>query len=449
MNKLGLGQELNIAQTLEMILSPRMLQMLKILNMNYVDLAEEIEKNTEENVMLELEKPDRLLEYIKHISAERIPKKEIPGEELPGIETLADTYESLEDHLLKQLDLEEMDETERKIAETLISNIDDRGYLKNYEQVSEAIRKELNVDQKKIDEVLGIIQGFEPEGVAARDLKECLLIQVKEHNFETPQLEEILEKAIKHHLEDLAQKDFDRISKALGIPRSGAVQLAEFIKNNLNPNPGTSYSEKENCVIPSFSITKEKDGYKVVNLEKTYGPVIKLSPTYQKMLMDRNSDAESVRFLKEKLEGAKEFLENLEKRHKTMEEIVNLIVGSQTRYFESDSSQLEPLMQKDMAEKFGLHPSTISRAVNNKYLQTQKGVVALKYLCPRNIKGLTSHKIQKLIEEIIRSEDKKSPLNDDQIAERLKGEGIPLKRRTVALYRQKLGFEISSKRVKF
>lgn len=447
MNKLGLGHELNIAQTLELMLSPRMLQMLKMLNMPYVELVEEIDRESEENVMLEIDRPDRLMEYIGQIGSERIPKKAIELEELPGIETLADTYDTLEEHLLKQLALEEIEDDERKIAELLIGNMDERGFLQDYKEVSQAIIKELDTDQKRIDEVLEIVQGLEPEGVGARDLKECLIIQVREHNFETPELEKILIKAIEDHLEDLAEKNFDKIAKSLGITNSGAVQLAEFIKNNLNPNPGTMYSRKENCVIPSFSIVKENDKFKVINLEKTYGPVLRLSPAYEKMLRDPKIDAETVAFLKNKAEAAKDFLENIEKRHKTIENIINMIVESQAHFFENEKVQLVPFMQKEIADKLGLHPSTISRAISNKYIQSPYGILHLKDLCPREVKGVTSKNIQKLIEDILSSEDKKAPLSDDMIAEKLKGAGISLRRRTVALYRKKLGIKIASKRV--
>ena len=449
MNKLGLGHELNISQTLELMLSPRMIQMLKILNLSYVELAEEIEQGSEENVMLEIERPDRLLEYLKHISTERVSKKEIAFEELPGIETLADTAETLPDHLLKQLDLEETDERKRKTAESLIGNIDARGYLLNYKEVSGAIKKELKVSQEEIDDALEMIQDFEPEGVGARSLKECLLIQVREHNFESDELEEMLIRAIEDHLDDIAEKNFDKIAKALKIPRDGAVKLAEFIKNNLNPNPGSLFAERLPCVIPSFSIVKEKDGYKVINLERTYGPVLKISPVYEKMLKDPSTDAKSIEFLRDKFEAAKDFLENIAKRHETIEKILNLIIKTQSHYFETGTPQLNPLMQKDMAREFGLHPSTISRAVSNKYIQTPRGIILLKVLCPREVKGLTGKKIQKLIEDILISEDKKHPLTDGEIAEQLKAKGLDLERRTVASYRQKLGFEIASKRVKF
>lgn len=449
MNKLGLGYELNLSNTLELMLSPRMIQMLRMLNLSYVELVEEIEKRSEENVMLELEHPDRLLEYLKHISTERISKKEIPYEELPGIESLADTAETLEDHLLKQLDLEELNEKKRKIAEFIIGSIDTRGYLQNYEQISGAIKKELGASQNEIDSTLEVIQVLEPDGVGARALKECLLIQVREYNFESEELEDLLTKAIEDHLDDFAEKKFDRIAKALKIGRDGAEKLAEFIKNNLNPNPGSMFAERLPCVIPSFSIVKEKDKYKAVNLEKTYGPSLKISPVYEKMLRDPKTDAKSLEFLKEKLEAAKDFLENIAKRHETIEKILDLIIAAQSGSFEGGKLKLNPLMQKNIAKDLGLHPSTISRAIANKYIQTPRGIILLKTLCPREIKGTTGEKIHKLIQVIIDSEDKKDPLTDEEIAEKLKSDGLYLERRTVALYRKKLGFEIASKRVKF
>jgi RNA polymerase sigma-54 factor len=449
MNKLGLGYELNLSHTLELMLSPRMIQMLRMLNLSYVELVEEIEKKSEENVMLELERPDRLLEYLKLISSERISKKEFVHEELPGIESLADTAETLEDHLLKQLDLEKMDEKKKKIAEFLIGSIDARGYLLNYAQISESIKKELGASQHETDKTLEVIQELEPEGVGARDLKECLLIQVREHNFESEELEDLLTKAIEDHLDDFAEKKFDKIAKALKIGKDGAEKLAEFIKSNLNPNPGSMFAQRLPCVIPSFSIVKEKDKYTAVNLERSYGPSLKISPVYEKMLKDPKTDAKSIEFLKVKLEAAKDFLENIAKRHETIEKILDLIIAAQSGSFEGGKLKLSPLMQKNIAKELGLHPSTISRAIANKYIQTPRGIILLKTLCPRDIKGTTGEKIHKLIQNIIDSEDKKDPLTDEGIAEKLKGDGLCLERRTVALYRKKLGFKIASKRVKF
>jgi RNA polymerase sigma-54 factor len=331
----------------------------------------------------------------------------------------------------------------------LIGSIDLRGYLQDYSEVSSSIMKELNVTQNNIDDALELIQTFEPDGMGARDLKECLLLQIRAHNFDNEGLEDVLLKAVDGHLDDLAEKRYDKIAKALGITRAGAEKLSEFIRNNLNPTPGSQYSEEVICAIPSFMIKKENDKYKAVNLEKNYGPVIKLNPTYEKMLRDPKTDAKTIEFLKERLHAAKNFMEHVAKRHETIEKIIDLIVNTQTGFFDGGPINLNPLMQKNIAEEFGLHPSTISRAVSNKYVQTPKGLVLLKKLCPREVKGQTREKIKKMVDDIVKKEDKNSPLNDDDIARMLGASGVHLERRTIANYRKKLGHEISSKRVKF
>ena len=449
MNKIGLGHELNISQTLEMMLSPRMIQMLNILNLPYMELVQEIEKASEDNVMLELEKPDRLLEFLRQIADNRIPKKEIPGEDLPGIESLAETSMSLEAHIMNQLNLEDLDDNQRRTAEMLVEAIDENGYIKDYKGACASITKETGATQDEIEEALSVIQALDPEGVGARDLKECLLIQVREHNFETYELEALLEKVIKDHLEDLASKNFDKIAKALKIKKDGVEYIAEFIRVNLNPNPGAKFTVKAPCVIPSFFIKKENDKFVAVNLEKTYGPTLKISPQYEKMLADPTTNAESVKYLKERLQAAKDFLENIEKRNVTIQKIMDRIISTQNDFLEKGEACLSPLMQKDIADEFGLHPSTISRAIANKYIQTPRGVFQVKFLCPREVKGLTSENIKRKISGIISSENKGKPLSDDDIAARLLQEGIKLKRRTVAGYRKKLGLEIAGKRVKF
>jgi RNA polymerase sigma-54 factor len=449
MINMELSHSLDIQQTLEMMLSPRMLQMLKVLNLSYADLVEEITQKTEENVMLELEKPDRLFEYLKAISTEKIPGSKLVGEELPGVEALADTHEDLSSHLLDQIKLEDLSDTEERIAELMIDGLDEHGYIKDYPALCDVIQKELDVTQGEIDDVLEIVQALEPEGVAARSLKECLLIQINEYNFDSPQLKEILKKAVDKHLEDFADRDLDKVAKSLKITAEGAASLAEFIKKNLNPDPASIYNTASPCVVPSFFIKKEKGKYIAVNLEKQYGPVIKISAQYEKMLNDPKTDAKTMEFLKARLYAAKDFLENINKRHETIAKIMDRIVGTQEDFFEGTQLQMKPLMQKDIADELGLHPSTISRAISNKYIQTPKGVFRLKFLCPRDIKGMTSSQISKLVEEAISSESSASPATDDKIVEKLAEKGINIKRRTVASYRKKLGIGPTAKRVKF
>jgi RNA polymerase sigma-54 factor len=351
--------------------------------------------------------------------------------------------------LLQQLDLEDVPEEERRIAEIMIGNMDDNGYLKDFDGIKEKIQTELSTTDEAIEDALALIQTFEPEGVGARSLKECLLIQIREYEFESEELEKVLTKAVEDHLEDLANKEFDKIAKAMKIPKDGVSYIAEFIKNNLSPDPAARFNQSAPCVIPSFFIKKEKDKYVAVNLEKRYGPVIKISGQYEKMLRDPKTDAKTVEFLKNKLIAAKDFLENIEKRHKTIEKIMDRIIHTQKSFFEKGEIEMTPLLQKDIADELGIHPSTISRAISNKHIQTPKGIFRLKFLCPRDIRGLTSKNIGGKIENIIKNEAKNKPLTDSDIRELLKADGINIKRRTVAAYRKKLGIGITGKRVKF
>ncbi|MFC1560168.1 RNA polymerase factor sigma-54 [Candidatus Margulisiibacteriota bacterium] len=438
-------QEQSLRQTLEFALSPKIIQMLKILNLSYLELVEKIEKEAEENVTLDIERQDRLAAYIGHIAQERIPKKEIK-DELPGIETLETLPETLEEHLLRQLELEDLSPKYDEIARYLIGNLDERGYIKDYPKIKESAAKKLKASTPTIDKILKIIQKFEPEGVGARNLKECLLIQIEEYNFENEGLRDVLEKAVKHYLEDLANKDFKKVSANLSIKEEGARNLSEFIKNNLNPNPGSNFSSRKVTIIPSFTIEKQKNKYTAVNLEKKYGPLLKVNPKYHAMLEDPNTDKETKDFLRTKFGSAKELLENISRRHETIEKIMGIITDTQNSFFEKGAIWLKPLQQKDIAGTVGVHPSTISRALAGKYIQTPQGLFQLKYLCPREFKGHTVERVKKLITQIV--ENEKKALSDEDIKGILQKEGVTIERRTVAEYRKELSLPSSSKRVK-
>ncbi|MCX5726517.1 MAG: RNA polymerase factor sigma-54 [Candidatus Saganbacteria bacterium] len=444
--KLSYKLEPKLEQTLELILSPQMLQMLKILNLPYIELVEEIKKEAEENVMLEVERKDALFEYIKFLTSDKKIRKEADFSEIAGLENIKDTSRTLIEHLMDQLKLENMDETYMEIGETLINNIDKRGYLTNYNEVREEIMKDLDVSRPTVDKMLKVIQDFEPDGVGSRDLKECLLIQVREYNFENEELQDILEKAISKHLEDLGKKNYAKIARSLGIKEDGVKHLAEFIKENLNPAPGSYFQEAANHIIPSFAVEKEKGKYKIISLEKHYGPLLKISPEYMRMLEDPKTDKETKEFLMKKLESAKALMENLAKRYETGGKIMAIILEYQETFFEDGINWLKPLLQKEIAGKLGLHPSTISRAISEKHIQTPKGLFPIKFLCPRTYSGFSVPRIKAMIQEIIGKENKKKTLSDDEIKELLKAEGIKITRRTVAFHRKELHIPSSLER---
>jgi RNA polymerase sigma-54 factor len=435
---IGLQLTTELKQTLELFLSPRMLQMLKILSLPYIELVDRINQEAEENVMLEVERADQYVEFLRYLTSDKKIRKEVDFSALPGLENIGKTEKTLEEHLLDQLAVEDLEEKYREIGRDIIGNTDDHGYLLSYPLLRDKIMQKYDVSRPTVDKILKIIQGFEPDGVGARDLKECLLIQLKAHDFENAELEALIEKAIEKHLPAIEQKNYRSVADDLGIPEKGAEEIAGFIKNNLNPYPGAAFAGENHHVIPSFSIEKKGGGFHLVNLESRYGPLLKLSPEYLKMLENPKTDEKTLNFLKERLRRAKELMEDFSKRSETLEKIVRKIMGSQNDFLERGPLWLKPLSQKSLAEEFGLHPSTISRTVAEKYIQTPQGLFALKYLCPRGPKGLTAARLKNMLAEIINKEDKRNPLTDEQIMLRMEEGGAAIDRRTVAYYRKEL-----------
>lgn len=446
MNNLQL--QTNVTQVIELHLSPRLLQMLKILSLPYFELVEHLSKEAEENPVLEMERRDEYVEFLRYLTSDRKIKKEADFSELPGLENIGRVEKNLTEYLLEQLELEDFEEKHKEIARELIGHIDDRGYLQNYPQLREKIMDKFDVSRPTVDKILKIIQGFEPDGVGARNLQECLLIQIESYGFENEELENILKTVIKDHLEKLENNNFGQIAADLGIPEKSVEEIKNFIKNNLNPYPGLSFGGTARQVIPSFAVEKTEKGYRLVSLEQRYGPLLSLSPTYLKMLDDPKTDEKTKSFLKEKIRRAKELIEDFSKRTETLEKIVRKIVESQTDFLEKGPYWLKPLSQKSLAEEFGVHPSTISRAVAQKYIQTPQGLYPLKFLCPRGPKGMTATRLKAMIQEIISEENKQKPLSDRQIMNIMNERGAKIDRRTVAYYRKELKIPSVTERAK-
>lgn len=446
--QLGLSHNLAMDLTTELsiMLNPRMLQTLKILNMPYAELIEKISSEAETNPLIEIEKRDGMMEYLKFQSSLPVREKDGHTADPAEMERYLKTGTSLSQFLLTQLDLFDTTEEQKEIMELLIKNLDQNGYIINYPEIRSSIEKEAGAAGKDIDEALKALQSFEPDGIAARDLKESLTIQINEYNFESPELKEILKGIVKEHLDDLGQGRFSSVAKALNIPEEGVRMAADFIKGHLTPYPGARFSETSTPAIPSFAIKRAADGYNIVNLEAKYGPAIKISAQYTKMLQDPSTDEKTASYINEKLAKAKELMEQISRRHETIEKIVARIIEKQAKYLEKVSKFPEPMTQKELSKEFGMHPSTISRAISEKYIETPIGVIKIKALCPRETLGLTAAHIRAEIAGILSGEDAKNPLTDEQIIEELGRKGIRLKRRTVSDYRKKLSVDASAKR---
>lgn len=448
--QLGLSQSLgvNLAMTVNVMLNPKMMQMLRILNLPYNELLEQINAEAEINPLLEVERRDCMMDYLK--SQSNTPFREKNGVKTDAVEMekyikkSTDIYE----HLSSQAALLDTSEEQKEVLALLIRSLDPRGYLNDYGTIKEDIKKELSVPDKEVDKALELLQSLEPEGVGARDLKECLLIQIREYDFDSEELRQVLEKTVDAHIEDLAEGNMEKIAGSLGIGMEGAVQIADFIKNNLNPHPGSVFAEKSTIAIPSFSLKKEKDGFKIINLETKYGPEVTINQQYIKMLDDPKTDEKTLAYIKEKLEKAKELLEQLAKRRDTIEKILRFIAENQKEYLDKKTNFPKPMTQKEISAKFGMHPSTISRAIAEKYIETPLGVIKIRSLCPRQFMGMTSAMVADAVAGIIKNEDASKPMTDEEIQKELSEKGITLKRRTISDYRKKLELGTSSKRKK-
>ncbi|MFA4858730.1 MAG: hypothetical protein WC636_05585, partial [Candidatus Margulisiibacteriota bacterium] len=321
------------------------------------------------------------------------------------------------------------------------------GYLQDYPAVREQIEKELQVSRPTVDKVLKIIQAFEPDGVGARNLKECLQIQLAEHNFENAALQEIIETIIEKYLEDLAAANFSKIAAALNIREEGVKQVAAFIKGNLNPRPGSAFGGEERHLVPSFALLQSGNTIKVINLEEKYGPKLTLSREYEKML-SHPPDEKTRAYLKEKLEKARALIDGVKKRQETQNKIAAKLVDEQLLFFQKGGNWVKPLLQKSIAEELGIHPSTVSRALSEKYIQTPKGIFHLKFLCQRSWLGVPKTRLKELIEEIIQNAAQAENVSDEKIRQKLAEHKIVASRRTIAEYRRQLEIPSSKERGK-
>ena len=437
--KQNIKQELRLSQ----VLTPKMIQMFKTFQQSYDALNQSIEKVAQDNIFLDVIRFDELLPHSSH--RKMSSKESYVGHSDSMIDTNADSKKSLKEELYTQLTLERLGEKDQAIAKALIDEIDERGYIMNYPEVRDVITKQLNVKDRKVHDILKIIQTFEPDGVGSRSLKECLLIQVKEYNFESEALRDILHKVIQHHLEELGDQQYEKICSSLGIEEDGLRHLAEFIRENLRHNPAAEYSSDSfnQHIVPSFQVEYGEAGLKLNNLERKKGIKVGIIEKYETILNDKNLDDDTKAYMKEQYQKAKELVENIEKRQQSLDDLAMYIVKQQTAFIEKGELFLEPLLQKDVAQVIGISPSTVSRILSSKYIQTPHGTYSLKQLCPRDHFGKTAERIKLMVIMFIQ---KYPHYSDRKIAFMLKLEGINIARRTVTKYRLSAGVDSKFKR---
>ncbi len=470
-----MGFELNLSQTQKLIMTPELRQAIQILQFNNVELMEFIYKQLEVNPFLESvdnkvqeSSSDESAEYEKSDFDKSDNKDEIDWKEITekyddlsykAYEKTADSDEkqtfesytskkmSLKDHLMVQLGVSVKTNKEKRIGEFIIESLDNKGYLGCSIQDISLL---LNEDVVEVERVLRLIQTFDPVGVGARNLSECLMIQLKEKGIQDKNAYIIAEQ----YLEEIATNKIQKIAKDLRITVSRVQSICDIIKM-LEPKPSRGFivdSDNIRYIVPDVTIEKINGEYIIIVNDNNL-PVLTISGYYQNMIKNLD-DKEANKFLSDKLNSSMWLIKSIEQRRMTLYKVVESILKFQRKFFDEGKTALKPLVLKDVAEDIGVHESTVSRATNGKYVQTPIGLFELKYFFASSLsesdgEGISSTSVKSQIQKLINEENTQKPLSDQKIAEMLSSEGINISRRTVAKYRDEMRIPSSSMRRRF
>ncbi len=362
---------------------------------------------------------------------------EADNKELPSYDQTLTRLPSLSDHLLWQLHLSVSDPGLVKGGEWIIGNLDDDGYFR---ATLDELAQQSGLSLREMEQALDLIQGFDPLGIGARDLRECLLIQVRQLDLQGT----LVEKIIEDHLGDLEKRKYPNIAKALNVTPQEVMEASHIIIHELEPKPGRPYLTADtNYVVPDVYVIKVEDTY-VVQLNDEGLPRVRINPYYRK-LISRNDAIDKVtkEYVEERLRSAQWLIKGMEQRSKTIYKVAESIVKFQLEFLDKGITHLRPMVLKGVAEDIGMHESTISRVTTNKYMHTPQGIFPMKYFFTTGFSDGTGTDISSLtvkdtIQKMIKEEDLATPLKDQQIVDLLKARGIDIARRTVAKYREEL-----------
>lgn len=476
---MALRQTMNLSQSL--VITPQLQQAIKLLQMSRMELESAVRSELEENPILEeaevlkeedlqrtkeasseVDQPEAPadqnaqdpqkqdeFEWESYIEAnQKPPQSGMAGsEEIMNYENVITASQTLHDHLYWQVKMNGFSEEEERAADALIGAIDDDGYIK---VPLEQLAAEENIDQGLLDDTLTLIHEFDPAGVGARDLKECLLIQAKHLEEDTHDLVSL----INNHLKDLEKKNYEAIAKALGREVGDVIEMCKIIYA-MDPKPGRAFvSNDTHYVTPDVYVYKVGDDY-VVSLNEDGLPRLKISNFYKNMLKGGKSTGDKTQdYIQEKLRSAVWLIKSIHQRQRTIYKVAESIVKHQREFFEKGSEHLKPMVLRDIANDIGMHESTVSRVTTAKYVHTPQGIYELKYFFNSGISSsdgdsLASESVKIKIKDLVSKEDPKNPLSDQKIVDLLKVEGIQIARRTVAKYRDVLKILPSSQRKKY
>jgi RNA polymerase sigma-54 factor len=462
-----LRQQLHITQRQEMRMNPRLYQAMDLLYLPLLELEQHLKQELVQNPFLEMREPEE--EFAEQAESEEgvDEDEEIDWEEIlldgfdPGYRTgptrerpeevaekVGETTIDLWDHLLAQLyESDGYRDGDMRIGEEIIGNIDEDGYLTcSVEEIASTIDATV-VD---VERVLERIQHFDPAGVGARDLRECLLLQIEDRLGR----DSLSYRIVELHFDGLSTHKYHEIARALGISPQETQEAADEI-GGFDPKPGRKYAQDEGDYVTPDIIVQEIDGEYVIVLNDGELPRLRISRTYQQLAQNGEFKGKAKEFAQAKLNGANWIIQAIEQRRQTMLKTMHVILERQREFFEKGIHFLRPLTLKEVADEIGMHESTVSRVTNEKFVQTPRGVFRLKFffssgLSTQEGEDVSARGVKARIQELIAMEVPQEPLTDQQIVEQLRSEGVQIARRTVQKYRDQLGILSSRyrKRVK-
>jgi RNA polymerase sigma-54 factor len=473
-----------LQQKLLQKLSPQQIQVIKLLEIPTMLLEQRIKKELEENPILEEgDEVEDKYEQEEEVTEEDATKNEdeftlddyLNDEDVPSYRLNAnntskdDKHEdipfsvgiSFHEHLESQLGLRVLSEKQYDLAKYIIGNIDEDGYLRRkLTSIADDIAFSMGIttNEDELEQLLYIIHDFDPQGVGARDLQECLLLQISAKDQTIPEIA-IARKIIKYYFDEFTRKHYDKIASKLNLEDENLKGAIDEILR-LNPKPGGSFQDPLNQsiqhIIPDFTLD-QVDGEFQLNLNARNVPELRISREYSEMIEtyshNKNNaskqDKDAMVFVKQKIDSARWFIDAIKQRQNTLMVTMKAIIEYQREFFhEGDETKLRPMILKDIAEKTGLDISTISRVANSKYIQTHFGIYSLKFFFSEGMQTdsgeeVSTKEIKKILQECISNEDKRKPLTDERLMKILQQKGYPIARRTVAKYREQQGLAVA------
>ena len=479
--RLGLTQQLRTEQRL--VQSPQMIQAMQILQVPMMELKDQIEQELQENVFLEVkdsrdgETPtngdsvdtsaeaatgktleeklaagfeaelDQLEQRVDRFSRRPMGDGEEGDRKLEALYNTPGVGLTLHDHLLEQVRLMDVGPELYRVAEHVVCSLDEHGRL---QENAVEIAADLVVPIPLAEDAIALVRRLDPAGMAAKDLRDCLLMQLDRMSYVRPLTRRMVDK----HLEDLAMNKLPKIAKETGASIAEIQESWDFIKHQLKPYPGSDFSHEPNAPVVPDVIVEQVEGRFEVRTERGSVPDLAISPVYRTLLKEARTDPKVYEYLRRKIEAAKWFIEAVHQRQSTIQRIATEVVDRQSEFLRHGVQHLRPMKMQDVADAVHVHISTVSRAISGKYIQTPQGIFEMKrFFSGGTVTDSGELKSQQAVKDTLRlivdDEDRHNPLSDDQLVDELGKRGVHIARRTVTKYRKALGIESSSRRKVF